>query len=216
MVRHLETFKRSAMPFAGRDSLNSQAFAARSLWQKQISREFILRNRFTERSIRVDKSTGLSMATMKAVVGSTAPYMATQETGGVDQGAVPAEAASGESSLPRRRLVRRPNKLSVISLTRRGRKGSRRQRNAVSIAMARKSGSKFVFLETERTKGIFRLTGGKRSPRVRIVWNTAKKTHRIAAQPTMQPALKKLEPHVDRINVAAIKRQLKRHRLFGF
>jgi hypothetical protein len=224
-AKDLKTFADKAVPFAVRNALNSGAFEGRKLWQAEMGDEFILRNRFTANSIRIDKATGFRVNTMSATLGSVAPYMRTQEFGGRKAGGgrhgmpIPTSVAAGQGmgTNPRTKLVRGPNKLGAIQLTSRGRgTGHRRQRNAVAIAQATKAGNKYVFLELENSKGLFKITGGRRKPRIVMVWDISKRSLIIPPSPTLGPTLKRLEPKMLSIHYQALLEQLKRHGVFGY
>lgn len=224
LVRDLKTFAEKAVPHAVRNSLNRQAIATRKEWGKQVRKEFTLRNKWTERTLMVERVRGTNdPGRMFAVVGSTAPYMATQEFGGTKRGggkhgaAVPTGYAAGQmGARPRTKLVRGPHKLGRITLAKGAKRGNRRQRNAIAMAQARRRGSKFVFLELERKKGLFRLTGGKRNPQVRMVWDTSRKSLRIPKAPTLQITLKRMQPSLEAIHAGAFKQQLERHKIWGY
>lgn len=214
----LRTLAGKAVPFAVRSALTSSAFEARKIWQAEIDERFILRNKFVQGSIRVEKARSLNVRTMKATVGSIAEFMPKQEFGGRESKAVPTEVAAGQplGSQPRLKTVRAPNKLSAIRLTDRNRTGSRKVRNRIGIRRALKAGQKVVLLETERGKGLFRITGGRRKPQFRMIWDLRKGSHRIPPSPTLQPTLKKLQPKLLGIHRKAWLEQLKRHGVFGY
>ena len=81
-VDKLEAVAEQSLPHATRNTLNSAAFDARKKWQDEIRGAFVLRNQWTERSIRVNKARGTNVRTMESAVGSVQPYMETQEKGG--------------------------------------------------------------------------------------------------------------------------------------
>jgi hypothetical protein len=219
MFRDLERFRSKAIPFAMRATLNETAFAARKLWVDEIQRTLVTRNTFTTRSLHVEKATGRTVLGMKAVLGSRAPYMGDREGASrSDRGPVPTTVASGEgrSGKPRRRLVRRPNRIGSITLPDKVRQGSRKQRTAVTIAMAARKGHRTVFLELERRKGFFRLTGGKRRPKVDMLWDTSKKSHAVKAHPTLGPALKRVGRLIPGIQRKALLAELRRNRIAGY
>jgi len=216
LALELDKVRTQAIPHATRNSLNESAFLGRFTWQGAIRTKLITRNRFTERRIGVNKARGTNLPTMEAVLGHTERYMRTQEDGGIDRGAVPMPAASGEKTKPRLRLVRRANAMKAISLAMRGRKGSKRQRNAASIRIARKAGRKFVFLHTERTKGIFRMRGGKRKVKFDMIWNLKTKSRFIKPTPTLEPTIQFINPKLPRLHIKSLKFQLRRLRLMGF
>lgn len=213
----LARLSRRAIPYAARNTLNAAAFEGRREWVDQIEKTFTLRNKWTTRSLRVVKARGTSMRGMQATLGSVAPYMATQEEGGVLRRtgkhgvAIPTSVASGEGrgARPRRRMVRRPNRLPSIQLGARGLSSmSKRQRNAVAISLAQRAGRKFVFLELERRKGIFRLSGGKRRPRLDLVWDLSRPAVRIPQSGTLERALRSILPTLPRIQERALVDQI--------
>jgi hypothetical protein len=214
----LGKFAKTAMPHGVRNGLNTMAFEGRKLWQGEMKEQFILRNTWTSRRLLVVKASGSSVAGMKSIVGSPDDYLDKQEAGGVQLGSVPTKVASGEGEGggPRRKLVRGPNKLSAISLPTRSRKGSRKQRNAAAIRMSVAKGSKFVFLNLGKTKGLFKLKGGGRRPKVSMVWNTSKKRHVVRAHPTLGPAVKRLGFKADAIMANAMEQQLRRLHILGY
>lgn len=220
----LERFKRSAVPFATRRALTASAFETRSEWQRTMEREFTLRNQFTKRSVRVDKARGLDVRTMEAAVGSIAPYLFDQEYGTVERSQgkhgkpIPTAVAAGQAmgARPRTRPVRRPHWLPNIRLSQRSRTAAtRRQKNAMSIRRARDSGRKFVFLELDDKKGIFKIMGGRRM-RMRMIWDMSEPAVRVPASPTLQPALKSVEGKLLDIHYDALLEQLRRHRILGY
>lgn len=223
LVRQLEVFSSKALPYAIRDSLNRSALAAKNVWADEIRSSMILRNRWTLGSLRVVNATGMDPRRMVAVTGSIARYMGTQEEGGkkTKHGkhgvAIPTKTASGEGrgSGPRQRLVRGPMKLGSIQVQ--NRTGiSRKQRNAVSIRRALSNGKRFVYLELATTQGLFRISGGKRNPRLDMVWETRRPAVMIPRNPTLERALVRLDPHLPAIHLGALREQAARHRLFGY
>lgn len=144
-VKALERVSVEAVPHAARDALNTLAFEGRRVWRDEIDRAFVLRNTFTQRSLRVEKATIGRVADMRASLGSTQDYMAQQEQGAIKSAKgkhgvpIPTRAASGEAegSMPRQKPVRRANRMSAISLRKRAGR-TRAQRNAIAIAQARK------------------------------------------------------------------------------
>lgn len=218
LSRDLKAVSERALPHASRNALNDAAFEARKLWQEQMKDKFILRNDWTTRTLNVQRAKGTNVATMESSVRSNQAYLVTQEYGGFDSGSVPTGVATGEGrgANPRKKLVRKPNKMGNISLGQRHRRGTRKQRNAVALHLAASSGKKFVFLELNKKKGLFRLSGGKKQPKLDMVWDTTSKSHRIRATPTLGPAIQRLERELPRIMTKALMDQLKRHKVFGY
>jgi hypothetical protein len=219
MFRDLERFRSKAIPFAMRATLNETAFATRKLWVDEIQRTLVTRNTFTTRSLHVEKATGRTVLGMKAVLGSRTAYLGDVEAGNTNpKGNVPTGVATGEGrgAKPRRRLVRRPNRIGSITLPDKVRQGSRKQRTAVTIAMAARKGHRTIFLELERRKGFFRVTGGKRRPKIDMLWDTTQKSVRSKPYPTLGPALKRVERLIPGIQRKALLAELRRNRIAGY
>lgn len=219
----LKRFAGRAYPFATKQTLNKSAFEARKAIQGEISDKMIERNKFTGRSIQVEQTRTLNVNRQAAVVGSTADYMADQEFGGVkykggkEGTPIPTAYGAGQAmnSKPRTRLPRRANTLQNIQLQKRRGKGiTRRQRNLIAIKQAAATGFKFVFLDLGRKKGIFRVIGGKRRPKLRMVYDLTEQSVVIPKTPTFAPAVKRTEAKMPGIYRDALLFQLKRHKLF--
>lgn len=218
----LKTFASRAYPFATKQTVNKAAFVARGHAQEEIRENMTTRNRFTVQSIQVDMARTLNVSRQAAIVGSTADYMADQEFGGVKtkkgkQGVAIATgySAGQEGQSERTRLPRKANKLANIRLSKRGRgKGSRIQRNFVKVKEAAASGQKYVFLDLRRGEGIFRVLGGKRKPRIKMVHDLSRPSVNIPRNPWLAPAVKQTEKQIPGIYRDALIFQLKRNKLF--
>jgi hypothetical protein len=221
-LKDLRRFREKAIPYAIRNALNRSAFHARAEWKTEVRNEFTLRNRYTEQSILVDRATGKSVSGMVAVVGSKAAYMDEQEHGATVRGggkhkAIPGPVAAG---LPpggkRTKLVRGANKLSALRVSRPVGKNPR-QRNAVALAMARRRGERVALLERPRGgKGLFRLTGGKKKPQTRLLWDLSRSSVTVKPTPTLQRTLTRIQPRLVEIHRDAIVEQLRRHKVLGY
>ena len=101
----LQKAKAVALPVAIQGTLNTMAFDAMRASKKTIKEDFINRNKYTERSVRVEKVKTLKIADMVATVGSVADYMETQEEGetrtskGKHGLRIPTGAAAGQAQL---------------------------------------------------------------------------------------------------------------------
>ena len=218
----LKAFKIRAFPFATQQTVNNAAFKTRSEAQENIRNFFINRNKFTERSIRVDKTRSLDVNQQISRVGSIADYMRAQENGATlsKRGGVgipiPTSFASGEgeNTRPRRRLPRGANKLSAIRLSNRSRAfGSKKQAAAVAVKQAVKSGNKFVYMELQKTRGIYKLVGTKRNLKIKMVYDLTRPSVIIHAKPWLLPAAESVGKQLPEIYFKALKQQLERHGL---
>lgn len=222
LERNLKTFKARALPFATKATINEAAFTARRIAQVGIRRKLITRNKFTEQSVRVVQSKGLNINRQAAIVGSMTPYMEIQEFGGTKRKkgkkgvpiATSYGSGEGEGARPRTRLPRKPNKLQNIKLARSSNKGKgRRQKNLIAVRVAAKSGQKYVYLDLGRREGLFKVIGGKRNPRVKMVWSLENETVVIKKRPWLFPATQKAAAFIPRNYRRALQFQLKRHGL---
>lgn len=218
LSRDLERTAKGAFPHASRNALNAVAFEGRKLWQEQMRRDFVLRTDWTTRRLFVTKARGTRMQGMHSALESPDAFLLKQEKGGTENRSVPTGVATteGRGANPRRKLVSKPNKVSSISLATRTHKGSRRQRNAIAIRQAQAAGKRFVYLDTARHKGLFRLTGGKRLKSVDMVWDTTSKSHVVHRTPTLQRTITRLEPKMPALMTSALIEQLRRHKVFGY
>lgn len=220
--KDLKTFKARAYPFATKQTINSAAFMARGFAQENIREQMVERNKWTARSVQVEMARGLVVAQQQAAVGSVAPYMETQEFGGTKRTrgkeGVPIptsySAGQGENAQPRTRLPRKANTLQAIQLRRQIKKGNRKQRNLVAIRTAVSTGQRFVYLELQRRRGLFRITGGKRNPQIKMVWDLSRPVVVIPRNPWLKPATDRTVPQLPALYQAALIAQLERHGLF--
>lgn len=219
LERKLKSVAIRALPFATKNTLNQTAFAAMRNARENVREGMINRNRFTERSIRVEQAQGLKITRQEAIVGSIADYMEDQEFGGVETKtgrhgvAIPTTYSSGEGegSAVRRRLPRKINKLANVRLQRRKRgRGSRRQQNFIAIKEAAASGHKTVFMDLGRRKGIFRITGGKKRPKIHMIYDLSRTSVQIKPRPWLGPAVDKAAKGMDVTYAASLRFQLKR------
>lgn len=219
----LKEFAKEAYPFATRKTVNDGAFQTQRIARADIQNEMINRNRFTVQSVQVDPTRSLNVRRQEAVVGSIAPYMEDQEFGATKtkkgkEGVAIAtsySAGQGENAQPRTRLPRRANKMANIQLQRKRKKGSnRKQQNLVAIQQAAETGRKFVFLDLGRRKGIFRITGGKRRPKIKMVHDMSKDSVVIPKNPWLKPAFDETTRMLPAFYADALRFQLRRRNLF--
>lgn len=222
--KDLQTFARSAFPHATKATLNKAAFETRKRGQMNIRWNMTTRNRFTEQSVQVDMAKGMAVDSQRAVVGSTAGYMHDQEFGATVRGggaskAIPTAYSAGQAdgTRPRSKLPRKPNAMQNIQLKRqRGNAANKWQQNRIAIQMAAGSGSKFVYLELGRTKGIFRVLGGKRKPRIRMVWSLSRRAVTVPKNPWLGPATDDTRQDMPAYYRDALLYQLKRQNILGY
>ena len=214
--RDLKKFAKDAFPFATKSAMNGSAFFAQKLAKANVRSQMINRNKFSEQSIQVDQTKTLNVNNQEAVVGSIADYMETQEFGGTKTNptiATSYSAGQGMNTKPRTRLPRKANKMANIRLSKRRKKGlTRKQRIFNTIRQAAADGRKYIFLDLGKREGIFKVIGGKRRPKIKMVHNTGIRSVNI-------PRNQWLEPAVDATPVAdlykkALRFQLKRRGLF--
>lgn len=223
----LQKLKTTAFPLAVKGTLNTAAFRIRKDYQQDIIRSYILRNKFTEKSVRVEPVRTLKITEMVARVGSIAPYMSAQESGETRRSKgryglrIPTPAAGDQKSrrtVPIKKKYRRgqlkiSNKKGVI------RAENKKQFILMSIRVAALRGqSPYVFLPFRGKKsGIYKIipTGpspslsyrrGKKRFRRKFKWGRPKGTpgkekllmiHSFAYKTIVIPATSKLKKNAE-------------------
>ncbi|HET7545162.1 MAG TPA: hypothetical protein VFK05_35095 [Polyangiaceae bacterium] len=213
MVGDLAQMREKAVPYAIKNALNTAAFETRSIWQREIKSAFVNRNAFTQRSIFVEQAT---TAKLEARVGSQAPYMAVQETGGTVTGRsgrkpIPGPVAAGQApGSHRTRLVRARFRLGAIQVAHPALSGDRKRRNAIAISTARKQGKSLVLLTRPNGgKGLFVIGAGKTfAPR--FLWNVSRSSVHVRAEPTLERSLAAVKPKLDHMMEASLNEQMQR------
>lgn len=222
-LRDLKRLREQAVPYAIRDALTSAAFETRREWSANIQRTFTTRNTFTARkALEVRKATGTNVGSMRAVVGSTADYMATQEQGGTVRGLsghrpIPGPAAAGQAPGGKRtKLVRSNNRLRVIAAAKPTAGKSKAQRNAIALRLAQAQRKRYAVLERENGgKGLFSIVGRKKIT-TRLIWDLSRSSARVPPHPTLEPAMRAVGQRFERIAIDAVTKQFRRHHLLGF
>ena len=218
----LKTLRFKAFPFATKQTMNASAFSARSHSQQNLKKDFILRNKFSISSIRVKKTNTLKISQQEALTGTIAPFLATQEFGGTKAKKgkhgvpIPTSFSSneGERTIPRKKLPTRPNKLSNINLKNKRSRGTRKQANLIKVKEAAQSSNKIVFLETDQMTGIYKITGGKRNPKPKLLYSLKEKSIKIPQNRWLLPSVERTKTEMPTIYKKALIFQLKRHQLF--
>ena len=200
MEKRLALWNRKAFPFAVREVLNGLGFGAQRIGRKQIGRKMIERNKWTSASVQVDKVAmgSLRISEMEARTGSVEAYMQRQEMGGAnepkegrDAVRIPTSVSSGEgeNAVPRLKAVRKPNRMAQIQLRKSRKKGAnRRQKNLIAVKQAAKDKKPFAFLKMGKRKGIFKITGSPRNPRVKLLHDLSKSSTPVPRNPWLRPA----------------------------
>lgn len=210
----LKDLNAKGFPFAQRNTINDMAFKTQQTAREAIKRDFINRNTWTARSVRVDRAKGTRDS---AVVGSTERYMADQEFGA--QGGpthIPTPAAAGQSnrSKVRTRVVRKRLRINAIPRVDRVRGAGldAKARNAAAVHAAKANGDKFVYLERGRRKGIYQVFGTKRKPRTRMVQNLSRSVRVVPRHQWLEPSSRSVQQTAPRLYAIRLREQLARLR----
>lgn len=224
--KDLRTLNKRAIPFAIKSAINGTAFKHREIWQGNIRADLVTRNKFTVGSIRVKQATTTNIARMQSETGSIAPYMFNTEFGGTEVAsgkvgtpiATSYSARQGMKRQPRTRLSTGANKRKNIELKKpKSLAKSRKARVAAAINQAAASGSRYVFLDLGRRKGIFKVVGSKKRPKIKMLWDLTRKSVFIPAHPTLRPATDAVRAFTPGLYLEALKFQRNRLGLFrGF
>lgn len=220
--KDLKAFAHRAYPFATKNTLNRSAFHAQKLARFSIETKMVNRNRFTKQSIQVEQARTLNVARQSSAVGSTQSYMADQEFGATKSkkgkrgvAITTGYAAGQEGQEPRTKLARKPNKMANIRLRRKRKKGKNRlQQNIIAIHEAAASGQKYVFLDLGRREGIFKVIGGKRRPKIKMVQDLSNESVDVPRNPWLKPVVDTTRSVMPTFYRDALVFQLRRQGLF--
>lgn len=221
MQRELQQMSKRSVPFAARETVNKLAFEGRRLWGLEMQRALTLRNRYTQSRALVEPARTLRMSEMEARLGHTEPYMRTLEDGGREQAAkqyrpIPTEHAAGQAqgSLTggRKRPVRRANVITTLGSLKGARRAGlgRKAQNAHAVRHAIKSGKRLALLDLGKRKGIYRVEGSLKRPRIRKLYDLSKRSTPVPKTPTLQRALSKVHVLAPGIAHRALVRQFER------
>ena len=238
--------------YVAKQALNHGVRTARVKWHGEMEQSLILRNNFAKNTIVYRSATGTDVSKLRAVVGSLvklkggttdSDMMAKVEFGeseskkGKHGVAVPTGYAAGqEGANPTTRVVRpkfRIDRTDVGGINKIvARFKEPRQRNAATIAMARRRGIEYGILETKHGHGLFKINKGraakkrasKRKRRSRakssaspvqfsssgspkLVWSYYNPTVRMRPHPTLEPTVQTMRRLMPNIFTAYLKKQ---------
>ena len=157
-TRKMNRVNRELLPKAITETVNTAAKGSHARSLKNIKKDFILRNQYTKRSLKLQLSKykqGRSIDRINATAGSISPYLPIQETGGVIRAKrqkIPVPTLAGRAGKWRRPIPPR------LRMNRIGQIGT--------------AGSKFFFMTSPGgKKGIFtrKGRGGKKIVKVRDI-----------------------------------------------
>jgi hypothetical protein len=221
----LRAYKERAIPFATKAAVNSYAYETQKRAKEIIREKMILRNKFTERSIRVQKTTVLIIDEQKSRVGSTQEYMRGQEVGAtkIKRGKhgvlLPTSFSAGQadSTKPRTKLPRKRFAMNTIVIQKqRNHWKSKKQANAVAIKQALQRGNQFIYLELGTKRGIFYIQGNARTKKInklKMLYDLSRPAIRIPVHKWLEPATNYTKSKMHKIYFKALRFQLERHNL---
>ena len=89
---------------------------------------------------------------------------------------------------------------------------NRAQKNLIAVKDAVASGRRYIYMDLTRRKGIFKVVGGKRNPRVKMVHDLTKGSVRIPKTPWLAPATQDARKAMPGLYAKALRFQLARRR----
>ena len=211
-------------------AMNTTAFRARrDLMDNVLPDAFVLRNKWTARGIRVQKTKASSVGRQGARVGVLKPreggehYLVKQHTGGnlgptSEHGRrVPTAASSGEGrgARPRRRDMRRVHRPGNLKFARKFKVSglSEKQKAIVAVKLARKQNAKHAWLSLRggAVEGVFDV----RSHKIKMVHRYYRKTLRVKRTQWMDRLRVYVADYIEQDAKRAIEDQVTRFRLLG-
>lgn len=206
---HVKGLRERSFAYAIRNTLNDAAFGTMRRSKRRIQDDFTVRDkRYSVGGVTVRRARGLDVDRMFSATGHIRPEMAMQETGGVARSkdgktkSIPSTSAAGQGiKTHRNKKVRKANFLSKIHTDTsrlrskaRKRTSSKKQEAFVMTLMAKREGKKFLFLDFRWTakqgRGIFKIMGTKRRPKVRLMHSMKEKEVKVKSRPWLNPSAK--------------------------
>lgn len=188
LERILAGIRQRSVGFAIKNTLNDLAFSARRNIIAKIDHDFVNRNTWTKRSIKVERARYTGEF---SEVGSTEKYMAKQEFGGTGEKYVANPNASGENSRARvrRKPIRQSNWINKLTTARVKRTdGNLREKNISSLKQAKEQGQKYVILDRGGgRRGLYRVLGTKKAPRSKLLYTLRNAPVKIKKHATIGP-----------------------------
>jgi hypothetical protein len=218
--RELKSFGKKEFPIINGMALNKTAFEARKQYVSLAERRFIMRNKWTVKSIRFQKVVGFK--NQFSEVGSTMDYMEDQEFGntktktGKHGVAIPTSTASNEArgAKPRRKKVIASRRRGRVQLHRVRVKAKNRVQHVVATvrAAADAGGRRFIYLPRlgKMGAGIYLITGGKRKPKLNLIYDLSRKSVSTPKRPTLKPAVDWIRPRMPGFYREAMEARLKK------
>lgn len=218
LLHNLELGRRKALPFAVRQGLNDSAFFGKRVWVGIAHQQLTIRTTYVDSGMWINRATGLNLATMQSELGNTRPIMGRLETGGTqsDPRGVPIHTtvASGEGVgvRPRKKVVKRGNRLDKLRAYKVSRGGTQAQRNVIAIAKARKGKKRdrVAYLELGNRKGIYSVS---KEGEPTLLIDLTRKSTVLPPHPTLRLTLDTIVPKLSTVHALALMAQLRRHGL---
>lgn len=185
LERRLRALNEKGVDYAQAQTQNEIAFDARAGWAENMEKEFTLRNRYLQRSPKVERA---KPSRPQSVLGSPLTELAEQELGAtVRRAAIPTPFASGQAGERTRPVQKRKRFTNIRVSKKRFPEADKKKRAFLAIKHAQKQGDKFVFLEFGAHRGIYAVSGKKKA-KIRLVHTLPRSPVRIVPRPTLYPA----------------------------
>lgn len=224
--KELKKFAKSLKKFGEKEfavingmALNQTAIEARKEYVRIAEMRFTMRNKWTVRSIQYQKVQGFK--NQFSEVGSTMNYMEDQEFGktiyksGKHGVSIPTSTASGEArgARPRRKTVMQSRLRTRINLYK-GKRVKAKNRRAYVVGAVKQAaaagGRRYLYLPLQKAPGIYLITGGKRNPKLNLIYDLSKKSVTVPARPTLKPAINNIRPRIPQYYETAFEKRVLR------
>jgi len=223
--KDLEKFERVLKRFASTDypkvngaALNTIAYEVMGKSHQIAKQRFMMRNKFTVKSIQFQKVRGFNPGSQFSSVGSTMDYMEDQEFGknktktGKKGVAIPTTTASNESfsTRPRRKLVTRSRRRTNINLMKSTVRTKSRKQHIIGIIREKRSGRRFAYLPIQNAPGIYMITGKGKRAKIFLIYDLSRSSVTIKKAPWLLPAVNYIRPRMPLIYVRTAEKILKK------
>ena len=198
-------------------TINNMAKRTQFFARDNLAKNFTVRNTWTKRGIVRTETLSTKIDSMESRAGSREEYMKRQEEGFTNRAkgeGVPIQtgfSAGQEGANPRTKVTRKRYRMGNLKLSERSKTGSKRQRNARTIASGLAKKERNVFLELSRgRKGMFRLKGRGKSLQVKMIHDMSRKSTKVKPTLWLRDATNFAEKHLAEDYGRALRFQLRR------
>lgn len=202
----VKTASDRAIPFAVKDAINATARTGMQAAKREVADRFTIRNTHAKNSISFQQTKSIDIDRMESQFGTTAEYMAKQESGFVNVGKktgvwIPTPEAANQGGMTRTKPVMRGRRKANINLRKKPRKrwkteGQQRIAEIIDVFRNRPASQRFWYGILRGNEGLWLLRGGRKTKKggwpegmkPRLIYTTGIASTTVPKTEWMEPA----------------------------